>query len=466
MLDRRTRIQLAIFTVVGLIAGGVMVFGYMRIPANVFGLGVYRVYLELPAASGLYASGNVSYRGTNVGRVESVDLDDTGVRAVLTLRSDVPIPADLTAAVHSQSAVGEQYVALTPHSSDGPELRDGDVIPVDRTSVPPDISRLLDDTNAGLQAIPRDDLRTAVDEAYVAIGGLGPEISRVVKGSTALAIDARAELDALTTLIDHSGPILDSQGDSAPAIRQWAAQLSTISGELRAQDGAVRDILRTGGPATAEATELLERFRPTVPVLLANLVSLNRIALTYNAGLEQLLVLLPQGTALAQATGVPNQNTQQDYKGAYLDFNLNLNLPPTCNTGFLPAQQQRPPVMEDYPDRPAGDLYCRTPQDSRWNVRGAKNIPCAAKPGKRAPTAALCESDENYIPLNDGENWKGDPNATLSDQSIPQLPPVATATYDPASGSYLGADGKVYAQNDLARDAEPPTWQSMLVPQG
>ena len=44
-------------------------------------------------------------------------------------------------------------------------------------------------------------------------------------------------------------------------------------------------------------------------------------------------------------------------------------------------------------------------------------------PGKRAPSVAMCESDENYVPLNDGFNWKGDPNATISGQAIPQLRP-------------------------------------------
>ena len=72
--------------------------------------------------------------------------------------------------------------------------------------------------------------------------------------------------------------------------------------------------------------------------------------------------------------------------------------------------------LEDYPDRPAGDLYCRVPQDSPFNVRGARNYPCLTVPGKRAPTVKMCESDEQYVPLNDGYNWKGDPNATLSGQ--------------------------------------------------
>jgi phospholipid/cholesterol/gamma-HCH transport system substrate-binding protein len=47
----------------------------------------------------------------------------------------------------------------------------------------------------------------------------------------------------------------------------------------------------------------------------------------------------------------------------------------------------------------------------------------------------------------------------------PSAPPIAAAEYDPATGTYVGPDGKVYTQANLARDAEDePTWQSMLLP--
>ena len=69
-----------------------------------FGVGRYTVTMELPKSGGLYESGNVTYRGTEVGRVESVRLTDTGVEAVLSLTSGIDIPSDLKAEVHSQSA--------------------------------------------------------------------------------------------------------------------------------------------------------------------------------------------------------------------------------------------------------------------------------------------------------------------------------------------------------------------------
>ena len=482
-LSRRIKIQFALFTIIATIAGLVMAFGYVKVPA-MFGVGHYTVSVELPQTGGLYPTANVTYRGTEVGRVKSVNLTDTAVIAVLTLKSDIKIPADLDAQVHSASAVGEQYVALLPRNGGSRPLQDGDVIPLSRASVPPDINSLLDATNRGLGAIPQDNLQTVIDESYTAIGGLGPDISRFVRGSTQLAIDARKNLDALTTLIDHSQPVLDSQTDTSHAVQAWAAQLADITDSLKKHDAGFAGLLHNGGPAAEQAHRLIERLQPTLPVLLANLVSVGQVAVTYQPALEQLLVLIPAGIADLQAMAVANLNTKQSYKGLYLDFHLNLNLPPTCSTGFLPAQQQRTPSQEDYPDRPAGDLYCRVPQDSPFNVRGARNSPCLTVPGKRAPTVKMCESDQQYVPLNDGYNWKGDPNATLSGQDIPQMPPetrpapaapppepasppIGAAQYDPATGSYIGPDGRVYTQQDLAQSApKNRSWQSLLIPPG
>jgi phospholipid/cholesterol/gamma-HCH transport system substrate-binding protein len=481
VLTRRILIQMAIFVLVALTALGIMVFGYMRLP-ELMGYGQYRVKVELAETGGLYPRGNVTYRGAQVGTVDSVHLTDAGVQAVLSLDSNVKIPADVVAEVHSVSSVGEQYVQLVPRSGNGPSLKDGDVIPENRTTVPTDINKVLTDTTRGLQAIPRDNLKTVVDEAYVAVGGLGPELRRLVNGSTTLAIDARKNLDPLTTLIDQSKPVLDSQTDTAGSIQAWASNLASITSQLKTQDPAVAGILDNGPGAAEEVRALFDRVQPTLPIVLANLVSLGEVAVTYQPSLEQLLVLLPQGTAVTQAVGVAKADTKQDYMGDYLVFNLNLNLPPPCTTGFLPAQQQRSPTFEDYPDRPAGDVYCRVPQDAPFNVRGARNLPCETVPGKRAPTVKMCESNENYVPLNDGYNWKGDPNATLSGQPIPQLPPgsppaqqgappgpapppVAAAEYDPATGTYVGPDGHVYTQSNLARSAkEEQTWQTMLLP--
>ncbi|MBI3217039.1 MAG: MCE family protein [Mycobacterium sp.] len=481
-LNRQARIQLAIFTVLAMVALTLMTVNYMKLPAKLFGVGHYTVTMELPRTGGLYVSGNVTYRGSTVGRVESVHLTDNGVAAELSLRSGIDIPRDLKAAVHSQSAIGEQYVDLRPTDATAPPLRQGDVIALQDTSVPTDINRVLDAVKTGLEAVPRDNLKTVIDESYTAVGGLGPQLSAIVKGTVYLSTEARKNLDPILTLIDDAGPVLDSQNDSAEAIASWASHLATVTGELQTHDAAVAGVVDKGGPALDEARLLVDRLQPTIPVLMANLVGVGQVGLTYRSDLEQILVMLPQLVAIEQGALIANVNTDQAYKGAYLSFNLNLNMPPPCTTGYLPAQQTRSAALQDYPDRAPGEYYCRIPQDSEFNVRGARNTPCETRPGKRAATVQLCESDEPYVPLNDGFNWKGDPNATTTGQAVPQpppgpigadlpdraaVPPLAAAYYDPATGSYTGPDGRRYTQSDLAGTAlKDKSWQAMLLPPG
>lgn len=474
-LNRRIRLQLAFFGVVTLVACGLMGFQVLNLPSLLFGVGQYTVTVNLPATGGLYPSSNVTYRGTEVGRVDGLSLTASGIAAQLSLNSDIAIPADLDAEVHSVTAAGEQYIELIPRTAEGPALKEGDTISVQRTQLPPNINALLSATNSGIEAIPNDNLKTTIDEAYVAFGGLGPELTRIVRGSTTLAVDARANLDALTTLIDESKPLLDSQSATTDSIQGWAADIAQITREVQSQDTGVRGILDEGPMALDETRGLFDRLQPTLPIVLNNLVNVADVAVVYQANIEQLLVLLPRAVEMVQGAMLANRDQKQDYNGMYLSFNLNLNLPPPCNTGYYPAQQRRSPTEVDAPERIDGIVYCRVPQDSSLNVRGARNFPCATRPGKRAPTVAMCESDENYVPLNDGYNWKGDPNATLSGQPVPQPPldappavappPIAVAEYDPITGTYIGPDGRQYTQSNLARGAKADaTWEDLLLP--
>src|SRR5258708_27128383 len=136
-LPRRVIVQLAIFTVIAVGVLAVTFLHFVKLPAMLFGVGRYTVTMELPETGGLYNTGNVTYRGFEVGRVESVRLTDTGVEAVLSLKSGINIPSDLEADVHSQSAIGEQYLLLLPRNATSPPLKNVDAVPPPSPSRPP-----------------------------------------------------------------------------------------------------------------------------------------------------------------------------------------------------------------------------------------------------------------------------------------------------------------------------------------
>ncbi|MGW0041628.1 MCE family protein [Rhodococcus sp. NPDC003348] len=392
-MTRSIRLRLLVFGLLGVVAIAVTAVRYAHLPEQA-GLGRYHVTVLLPDGAGLYPRANVTYRGTTIGTVAELRADPVGARAVLSLDSDVPVPADLDAEVHSLSAIGEQYVDLLPRSADGPPLAEGAVVARERTTVPQRIGPTLDHLHAALASVDPDALRRVLDESFTAVDGAGPDLAALLASTSSFAADAAADRDALTGLVTDAAAVLDPLAASSAPIRSWAASLADVSGTLAGVDPALRSVLERGGPATVEATALLDRLRPTLPVLLANLTSVAQVAQVYDPAIEQLLVLYPPIIASTQSAGLVNA----DDPGQNTFFLAQLNDPPPCTTGFLPASERRSPTETDTVPTPPG-LYCSVAPGDPTAVRGARNLPCLEHPGYRAATVQLCrEAAESDSP--------------------------------------------------------------------
>jgi phospholipid/cholesterol/gamma-HCH transport system substrate-binding protein len=416
MLTRLIRIQLTIFTIASIIGVLVMVFAYIQAP-TLLGVGKITVTLELPGTGGLYRFSNVTYRGVQMGKVTSVGLTPTGAKATLSLNTSPKIPANLQADVRSVSAVGEQYVDLRPRTNSGPYLRDGSVIPVQDSTIPQAVGPMLDQVSALINSIPKNRLADLLDESYKGLNGAGYDLSSLFDSSAKVSGDINGIADRARRLVDDSGPLLDSQAETIDAIRTWARSLANVTATVAIDDREVRTLLETGQGAAHEAAALLTQIKPTLPVLLANLTTLGQVLVTYRPALEQLLVLLPPNVAATQSLGRPTNNPTGLPLG---DFVISISDPPACTVGFLPPSQWRSPADTTTIDTPDG-LYCKLPQDSPEVVRGARNYPCMGRPGKRAPTVVICDSDKPYEPLAMRPHALGpqpfDPNALA--QGIP-----------------------------------------------
>ncbi|MCV7197802.1 MCE family protein [Mycobacterium angelicum] len=435
MLTRFVRIQLVIFTIVGTIGVIAMVLFYIQAP-TLLGIGRMTVTLELPATGGLYRFSNVTYRGVQIGKVTSVSLTPTGAKATLSLDTSPKIPADLTAAVLSVSAVGEQYVDLQPRTDSPPYLHDGSVIAKRDTTIPQPVGPMLDQVNALVQSIPKTKLGQLLDEAFRGFNGSGYDLGSLFDSTTTLSRDANGVVDQTRTLTEDTGPLLDSQARTTDSIRTWARSLAGISDVFVQDDSSVRAILQNGPEAANEASRLLEEIKPTLPVLLANLTTIGQIGITYHPSLEQLLVLLPSAVAIEQAAQAENhpEGTAQG------DFALTIDDPPICTVGFMPPNTWRSPDDLTDIDTPDG-LYCKLPQDSPIGVRGARNYPCMGHPGKRAPTVEICNSDKPFMPLAMRQHVLGpyplDPNLIAQGVPVDDRVTVNDRLFGPLEGTPL-----------------------------
>src|ERR1700761_7420151 len=225
MLTRFVRIQLAIFAIVGVIGVIAMALFYVQVP-TLLGIGRMTVTLELPATGGLYRFSNVTYRGVQVGKVTAVSLTAKGAKATLSLGTSPKIPANLQADVLSVSAVGEQYVDLRPRTDSGPYLQNGSRIQASNTTIPQQVGPMLDQLNTLVKSIPGDRISNLLDETFKAFNGAGPDFQSLIDSTTKLSTDTNGVSDQLRSLIDQSGPLLDSQVETQDSIRTWARSLA------------------------------------------------------------------------------------------------------------------------------------------------------------------------------------------------------------------------------------------------
>jgi phospholipid/cholesterol/gamma-HCH transport system substrate-binding protein len=442
LISRFVKTQLVIFTVLTLIAAILIVFVYVRVP-TLLGVGRIAATAQLTAAGGLYPNANVTYRGVTIGKVTDIDLEDGIVVATMSLDSSALPAADSTAEVHSVSAIGEQYLdLLPPPGGTGPELADGDVIPLSRTSIPVTTADVLQSTDGLLASVPPEQLQSTLDEFAAAFDGIGPDLGRLVDNTQTLVQAAQDNYEPTERLLKDFQPFADPQLVSSDAIRGWSRDLAGFSKALRDNDPALRSVLAEGSNAAGKATDLLKDLSRTTPTLLTTTAVLTRLAEAYHAPIEQVLVVYPMFAAVNQMI-VP-----KDQPGA-LRFNLETNVnSPSCVEGWTPPDDQGGARNSSE----LGDLplpqnsYCKLPQSDKTLARSARNLPCfepGSPPGRRAATIFQCRGS-GYDPSAAGRLT---------------IEPATPLNGRPAFAEPLAALG---ATGTPAPKPEELTWQSLM----
>ena len=294
MLTRRIKLQVVAFVVIALA-------GVSFVSARYVGLGrvvdddSLVVSVDLPETGGVFPNAEVTYRGVPVGRVQSIDLTGDGVRVHLRIDADAPrIPADVDAVVANRSAIGEQYVDLRPHTDAGPFLADHDVVEAGAEDLPPQVDVLLRDSRDLVRSVPEKDLRTVVDELYLASRGSSDDLRRLLSSSQDLIRTADRSFLVTQGLIDNSETVLATQERSADDIAAFSSDLALLSRTLRDSDADLRNLVETAPAAAREIETLVDSVGRPLGVLMSNLVSTAQVFGTNAAGVQDVLVTLPK----------------------------------------------------------------------------------------------------------------------------------------------------------------------------
>ncbi|WP_063001633.1 MCE family protein [Nocardia mikamii] len=485
---RLVKLQLTVFAVVAAVSLVFVGINYCGIQ-NATRIGTYTVTAHFADGAGLYDNALVTYRGSDVGVVRSISLSDNGIAVQLQLKSNKRIPADTPAAIKSVSAVGEQYVDLTPTADRGPYLHDGSVIPLEHTTIPTSAATLLDHVDRLLQVVPPEDLRQTLAEGSRALDAQGSPAGRLIDSADSIIALAQKNWDPTKRLIQDAEPLLDAGNAVSSDLTSSVHDLASFTAQLAGDDPNVRTVLDQGkGFADTVGSALTDLTAP-LPNLLANLQTVGQVLRVNVPGLRQILVVYPAITASFNYS-VQHQGLQRDGDQLSAQAPLDVKLlntfgPVTCTQGYESTQRRDPSDTSPAPANP--DATCMLPHNDPQAVRGSRNMPCVSNPAVRTTYQADC-------PGGAPSTWPGmlshpggapasapagppppTPTAVPSPagpaEPAPPAAPIAQPTdapaavpYDPVTGRFTAPDGKAYTVSSFdTTQKEAMTWQQLLI---
>jgi phospholipid/cholesterol/gamma-HCH transport system substrate-binding protein len=299
MLSRVVRLQVIVFMVVALIGVGYTGAKYVGLD-DLFGGSGYTVKAQLADSGGVFTNAEVTYRGVAIGRIGELRLTRDGVEVDLKIESDAPqVPSDVEAVVSNRSAAGEQYIDLRPRRSGGPFLTAGSVIAQQNTRTPLAVETVLLNLDELVNSLPKDDLRTVVDELYDATEGTAPDLQALLDSSASFTREASKHLPQTTRLITDASTVLKTQLDVSDALKKFGSNAKLIAKALKDADGDLRQILSTAPKAARQVSGLLRETGPNLSALMTHLLTTTTVIGSEINGLEQLLAVSPDVVSAA-----------------------------------------------------------------------------------------------------------------------------------------------------------------------
>jgi virulence factor Mce-like protein len=245
----------------------------------------------------LSAPADVKLRGLIVGEVRGVSSNGDGADIELALQpSKMPlIPKNVLAQLLPKTLFGEKFVELVlPEEPSEEHLRDGDVIPQDRSTTALETERVIDDLLPLLQSLKPADLSLALNATSSALRGRGDKIGRNLELVDSYFRQLNPELPKLLEDFRGLADLTQNYADAAPdllrVVDNFAAvgrntvdqkqELATFLASTTTFASTAESFLRdneqrliTLASASRPALEVYQRYAPEFPCMAQGLTA-------------------------------------------------------------------------------------------------------------------------------------------------------------------------------------------------
>jgi virulence factor Mce-like protein len=260
-----------------------------------------------PTATAIYPGDDVRVSGMKVGTIASIQPQGTRAKLVMHVDRDVPIPADAKAVIVAQNLVAARYIQLTPaYRSSGPTMRDGAVIPIDRTAVPVEWDEVKDQLmRLATELGPNSKVSTTsigrfIDSAADALGGgngdkLRQTLAQLSGVGRILANGSGNLVDIIKNLQTFVGALRDSNVQIVQFDNRLATLTSVLDDNKSDLDAALTDL----SSAVGEVQRFIAGSRDQTSEQIARLADLTQILVDNKMSLKNVLHVTPNALANA-----------------------------------------------------------------------------------------------------------------------------------------------------------------------
>lgn len=270
----------------------------------------YQLTAYFPKAVAFYNQSKVKLMGLNVGKVNSIkfvsqdkdhNCQSTCIRVTFTVKRGVPLPADVQASIMPLSLIGERNLTLfPPYTGTGPTAKDGDTIPLSRTSVPVEVDDILKTITDLAHAIDPNQIKQLVSGAAATFAGHGQDFNTTLGQVNALS-GTLAEQD--TVLLQVANNI----HQLASTLNARSQELGNVIDAFSAATGVLSDerqqIVGFLDAVNQLGQQIQQLLLPVAEQLPGDLAALTKVVLTVKvnaAALSQFVGALDQVATVLQ----------------------------------------------------------------------------------------------------------------------------------------------------------------------
>ena len=209
------------------------------------GSGSYQITVEMPDVVNVTTNQEVRVNDVSVGHIQSIDFDNWHAKLVVGLNADTRLPKNTSARIAQKSLLGAEYLELVPPppgAATGGDLRDGDVIPLERAGRYPETEEVLAALSTVLNGGGLNQIRTITTELNATLGGREQDVRALIANLN----DFVGRLDDRRTDIVHAIEGIDRFGTRLNEDRdKLAGAIDAIPAGLRSLNDQREDLVRT-----------------------------------------------------------------------------------------------------------------------------------------------------------------------------------------------------------------------------